>query len=85
MLREFRALPTEKRVREMTDRDYLWCFLQMTLDEEEELGRMCPSCRVQAMEERCPVCGAPTQSGEGMENVSFDEERYLRMKQGGGR
>ena len=82
MLREFGALPTEKRVREMTDRDYLWCLLQMTLDEEEELARLCPTCRLQAQEERCPVCGMPAGNGEGMHNAAFDEERYLRLKEG---
>ena len=66
----------------MTDRDYLWCLLQMTLDEEEELERMCPTCRLEAQEERCPVCGMPTDSGEGMHNAAFDEERYLRLKRG---
>lgn len=82
MLREFQALPTEERAREMTDRDYLWCLLQMTLDEEEELARMCPTCRARAEEERCPVCGAPGQSWEGTENAAFDEERYQRLKEG---
>lgn len=82
MLREFHALPTEKRVKEMTDREYLWCLLHMTLDEEEELERLCPSCRAEALEERCPVCGMPKGDGEGMENAAFDEDRYLRLKGG---
>jgi len=82
VLREFRALPTEARVQGMTDRDYLWCLLQMTLDEEEKLERMCPTCRMEALEERCPVCGVPMSSGEGMHNAAFDEERYLRLKEG---
>jgi hypothetical protein len=82
VLREFHALPTEERVQKMTDRDYLWCLLQMTLDEEEELERLCPTCRMEALEERCPVCGMPAGSGEGMQNAAFDEERYLRLKEG---
>ena len=45
MLKTFGALPTEARVREMKRRDYLWCALNLLLDHEEELGRLCPSCR----------------------------------------
>ena len=35
MLRTFGALPTEPRARAMTDRDYLWCALNLLLDGEE--------------------------------------------------
>ena len=50
MLKEFQALPTEARAREMKDRDYLWCLVQMILDREEQLDRLCPECRVRARE-----------------------------------
>lgn len=66
----------------MTDGEYLWCLLHMILDEEEELERLCPSCRVEALEERCPVCGIPKGEEEGMKNAAFDEDRYLRLKEG---
>lgn len=39
----------------MTDRDYLWCALNLALDREEELAQMCPQCRREAEGERCPV------------------------------
>lgn len=82
MLRIFQALPTEKRAREMTDRDYLWCALNLLLDEEEELARLCPECRARAEAERCPVCGGET-TGDGVgENASFDRERYERLRRG---
>ena len=42
----------------MTDRDYLWCALNLALDQEEELARLCPDCRQRAAEEPGPVCGA---------------------------
>ena len=32
----------------MTDRDYLWCALNLALDQEEELARLCPECRARA-------------------------------------
>jgi hypothetical protein len=34
VLRTFGALPTERRAREMTDRDYLWCAVNLLLDRE---------------------------------------------------
>lgn len=57
VLKMFHALPTEERVRKMLDRDFLWCGLQILLDEEEELGRLCPSCQGKAQENRCLSCG----------------------------
>lgn len=35
VLRAFGALPTERRARKMTDRDYLWCALNLLLDASE--------------------------------------------------
>ena len=66
----------------MTDRDYLLCALHLILDEEERLDRLCPSCRVQAEEERCPVCGEPMSQGKAGINPAFDVERFERMKRG---
>lgn len=82
VLRTFGALPTEERAREMKERDYLWCALHMLLDREEELARLCPTCRAQALEGRCPVCGAPAHSGEEGQNASFDRERYEALCRG---
>lgn len=53
-------LPTEARARAMTDGDYLWCAVNLLLDDEETLAQLCPACRERALEARCPVCGAPT-------------------------
>ena len=79
VLRQFGALPAEKRAREMKGRDYLWCLANTILDREEQLGRLCPSCRARAMEERCPACGRPeTEWGE--ENASFDPERFEQLR-----
>lgn len=65
----------------MTDRDYLWCALNLALDQEEELARLCPECRERAMEEPCPVCGAP--KGSWSVNNRFDWARYQELKGGG--
>ncbi len=80
MLREFRALPTEARAADMTDRDYLYCILQLWLDDEERLNRLCPSCR-EAAQEACPVCGAKTR-GTYEINESFDEARFWALARG---
>lgn len=83
MLRDFSALPTEPRAREMKDRDYLWCLVHQLLDREEELDRLCPECRARAEEERCPVCGRTRGScGEGAVNTAFDQDRFERMRGG---
>jgi len=67
----------------MKDRDYLWCLVQMLLDREEELERLCPECRAQGLEERCPVCGKPSSSwGEGGSNPAFDLEHFESLKGG---
>ena len=43
----------------MKARDFLWCAVNLLLDREEELDRLCPACRAQAEEARCLCCGAP--------------------------
>lgn len=82
VLRRFGALPTERRAREMKDRDYLWCLVNELLDQEEELEQMCPACRSRALEGRCTACGGLVwESGAGV-NPSFDMERFTAMKEG---
>lgn len=64
------------------DREYLWCAVNLALDGEEELSQLCPSCRMEAEESRCPVCGAAV--GDCGENRGFDMERFLEMGGDGG-
>ncbi|MDD5939069.1 MAG: molybdopterin oxidoreductase [Clostridiales bacterium] len=78
MLKTFGALPTEARAREMTHRDYLWCALNLLLDSEEELERLCPACRAEAESDRCPVCGA--ERSDWGENPGFDRAAFERMR-----
>lgn len=72
VLRDFGALPTEGRVRDMTDADYLYCILNILLDAEEELDALCPACREEAIMNRCPGCGKPRPET----NESFDLGRF---------
>lgn len=85
VLRTFGALPTEERARAMKARDYLWCALNLMLDEEETLDALCPTCRREAEEGRCPSCGAPVgRKDGGGDNPAFDWERFEELRQGGG-
>lgn len=85
MLKQFHALPTEERARDMKERDYLWCLVHTLLDREEELERLCPECRTETEQESCPRCGRPAaQWGEGASNPAFDPGRFEALKGGGG-
>ena len=79
VLKTFGALPTEQRVREMTEEDYLWCAVQLLLDEEEAEAALCPSCRAKLEQARCPVCGQETGAVVREENAGFDWARYAAM------
>ena len=81
MLRSFGALPTEERAKAMKHRDYLWCALNLALDREEELARLCPDCRRRAEGEPCPVCGAERESWGYSEG--FDLSRFRELEGGG--
>jgi hypothetical protein len=82
VLRAFGALPTEARARAMTGRDYLWCALHLLLDEEEILDRLCPACRAQAEEDRCPVCGGAHGERTAETNGAFDWDRFRALREG---
>lgn len=78
VLKAFSVLPSERRAKEMTAGDYLYCVLNLMLDEEAELTRLCPSCRTLAEQNRCAACGEllPEQ------NAGFDEKRFEELKHG---
>ena len=62
----------------MTHRDYLWCALNLLLDGEEKLERLCPDCRTQAEADRCPICGV--QASDRGENEGFDQRRFEELR-----
>lgn len=82
MLKAFGALPTEARAKEMTARDYLWCALNLLIDDEEAVEALCPECRVRAERGACPACGRETGAAVIGGNAAFDSERFERMKRG---
>ncbi len=81
--RAFHALPSEARVQDMRERDYLYCVLNLILDEEERLESLCPNCRAKATERRCACCGAPLVSSDLGENPSFDQARFDKLSREG--
>ena len=78
VMRTFGVLPSEERAKRMTHGDYLYCVMQMMLDEEERLDELCPSCRERLQTPRCGCCGTPLED----ENMAFDEKRYEELKRG---
>lgn len=83
VLREFHALPNEERARRLDERDYLYCVLNLILDEEEKLEALCPSCRARAEEKRCACCGGPLNSDSVGENPAFDQARFDQLSKEG--
>lgn len=79
VLRAFGVLPSEERARNMTDGEYLYCVMQLTLDEEEALEGLCPGCREKAMARACPCCGTALPE----ENPRFDESRFEELRNSG--
>ena len=67
----------------MKGRDYLWCLANTLVDREEELDRLCPSCRARALEARCPVCGR-AEAEEEIVNPAFDMGRFEALRGGEG-
>lgn len=82
VLKNFGVLPTEKRAREMTEGDFLYCALQLMLDGEERKQKLCPSCREKLEEHRCSCCGGRMENELG-ENPRFDINRFEEMKRNG--
>ena len=66
----------------MKDRDFLWCALNLMLDDEQALAGLCPACRERALEERCSACGMPLSSWESSVNSGFDQARFQALKRG---
>lgn len=82
VLRQFGVLPSEQRARDMTRNDYLYCALQLMLEREEQLDRLCPQCRSQAEENHCSACGRVLY-GENGKNPAFDVKRFEELKKHG--
>lgn len=78
VLKAFSVLPSSVQAKQMTRGDYLYCAMQMRLDEQAYLDGLCPQCREAAEENRCPCCGARIAE----ENPQFDAGRFEELKDG---
>ena len=67
---------------QMREEDYLWCAVNLLLDEEEVARQLCPQCREAAERARCPVCGRETGEMVREENPTFDWARFQALKEG---
>lgn len=81
-MREFRILPHDAKAKGILDREFLWCGLQLLLDEEEELARLCPSCRLKAEEHRCTACGILQDAVSTGVNENFDLNLFYQRGRG---
>ncbi len=66
----------------MLDRDFVWCGLNLLLDEEEQRAKLCHSCRARAAEDCCPSCGTPHSAVGGGVNDGFDMAEFVRQLKG---
>ena len=82
VLKAFCALPSEPRVKDMTPKQFVWCFEQMMADRQEELDGLCPPCLEAVTQPRCLGCGAPLNQTGG--NPQFDSTRFSTLEEGGG-
>lgn len=69
----------------MTDEQWLWLFVNQSLDNDEKLDAMCDDCRHEVTHRhKCIRCGKDISSTEveTCVNLNFDEEKYEAMKNG---
>ncbi len=58
VLKKFNKLPNEKAVKEMTEQDYLYCYINMILDREISYGECSfnTSFDMNEYKRKCGVC-----------------------------
>lgn len=66
----------------MLDRDFVWCGLNLLLDEEEARGKLCPSCLARVAGDCCPGCGVDKGQISSGVNENFDLAQFARRLKG---
>jgi hypothetical protein len=69
----------------MTDEQWLWLFVNESIDRDEKLEHMCPTCRGEATSKniRCTRCGKPIGiSDDSFTNPNFNIDRYNALANG---
>lgn len=68
----------------MTDEQWLWLFVNESIDYDEKLERMCDKCKSDVISNRCIKCGKPlgNRNEQQFINPNFDTERFEHLSNG---
>ncbi len=69
----------------MTDEQWLWLFVNQSIDNDEKLEHMCPKCQSDATSNMCIRCGKPLDKSKyepQFVNPNFDTERFNALSNG---
>ena len=61
----------------MTEGQWVWMMVHMSLDNDEQLEKICNSCKEKAEEHRCTSCNSLLNKEV---NPNFDEELFKKLK-----
>lgn len=76
-MRSFKKLPTDPSVEAMTDGQWIWMMVNMAVDNEEQLEKVCEPCQEKSKEERCINCNTLLDIEV---NPNFDDNLFKKLK-----
>ena len=65
----------------MSDEQWLWLFVNQSIDSDEKFESMCPDCQneVTSGVKKCIRCGKEINGGDSFVNPNFDMAKYSRL------
>ena len=65
----------------MSDEQWLWLFVNQSIDSDEKFESMCPDCQneVTSGVKKCIRCGKEINGGDSFVNPNFDMAKYNRL------
>ena len=77
-------MPSSDNFRNLTDEHWLWLFANQTIDNDEQLERMCPKCKDEATStDKCIRCGKVLPNDENrFINPNFDRSKFEKLSNG---
>ena len=65
----------------MSDEQWLWLFVNQSIDSDEKFESMCPDCQneVTSGAKKCIRCGKEINGGDSFVNSNFDMAKYNRL------
>ena len=65
----------------MSDEQWLWLFVNQSIDSDEKFESMCPDCQneVTSGVKKCIRCGKEINGGDSFVNPNFDIDKYNRL------